>query len=375
MTEASEACLDALTLYRLRLPLARPYHLSFGDLEAFETILVRARCGSLTAWGETTPLTGYSQEDVEGVWRRDVEWSRAIVGLSLGQGLDRLEAWAAGRPFARTPLATAIEQLIPWGGTGGGVPGVRAVAAGDPAAVSASLALIGTIGAARPEGIEGEVGLLLAAGYTRLKLKVGVDVDRDLANVRAAQRALGMGACLRLDANQGYGPDEARRFVAALDPEGIELFEQPFPAERWDWTAALGRSAPVPLMLDESIGDEADVECASRTPGVRYVKLKLMKCGSCERLRRLFDRARSLGLGVVVGNGVASDVGCLHEAWAVAGRLELAGEMNGFLKPVVSLLAEPLRVERGRLLLPPAGGAAAVRSDVLDRFGVDGVTV
>ena len=65
----------------------------------------------------------------------------------------------------------------------------------------------------------------------------------------------------------------------------------------------------MPLMLDESIGGEEDLRRASGIPNVRYVKFKLMKSGSIARLRRLMARAAALGLGVVVGNGVAADIG------------------------------------------------------------------
>jgi L-alanine-DL-glutamate epimerase-like enolase superfamily enzyme len=122
-------------------------------------------------------------------------------------------------------------------------------------------------------------------------------------------------------------------------------------------------------MLDESIEHENDVVRASRVPGVRYVKFKLMKAGSIARLQRGVDLAISLGLGVIVGNGVAGDLGCLHEAWAVADRLTLPGEMNGFLKPVESLLAQPLRVSEGALALP-VPGQVTVLADRLERYRV-----
>ncbi len=88
-------------------------------------------------------------------------------------------------------------------------------------------------------------------------------------------------------------------------------------------------------------------------PSVRYVKFKLMKAGSISRLKKLIDHAHALGFEVVVGNGVAGDIGCLHELWGASGRVHLARETNGFLKSVESLLAEPLRVVHGEVIAPP----------------------
>lgn len=366
--EADQA-IAGITLFRLRLPLARPYHLAFGDLAAFETVLIHVRTADRDeGWGETTPLPGYSDEDIESVWRLVVEWSRVLRGHSVGEALAFLDDRSPHAPFACAGIATALERLAPTASSGGSAAphgGVGGPVVGPPDART-HLPLIGTIGSAVPAEVAAEVPRLLDAGHTSLKLKVGTDVARDLANVRAAQRALGTGGRLRIDANQGYALEEAQDFLGHLDPAGVELFEQPFPAARWDWMEALGGDGPVPLMLDESIADENDLQRARDLPGVRYVKFKLMKAGSGARLQRLMDRAGALGLGVVVGNGVAGEIGCLHEAWAVMGRLDLPGEMNGFRKPTASLLAEPLQVVRGELAVPPVNHVTVVR-ERLDR--------
>lgn len=332
----------SIEAFRLQVPLSHPYHLSFGTLTAFDSVLVCVSTADAEGWGETTPLPGYSRENADTVWDALVAWSNALPGASLTGILASLRPYIPVSPFACAALSTACETLA---SLRAGMTAVR------PAAHEC-IRLIGTIRSATADRIEREVPDLVRAGYGTLKLKVGTDLSIDLANVRAAQRALGGVGHLRIDANQGYTFEQARAFLERMDPAGIELFEQPFPPQRWDWMGALGARTPVPLMLDESIESEEDVDRAAATPGVRYVKFKLMKAGSIERLRQLLSRAARLGLGIVVGNGVAGDLGCLHEAWTVAGGLSLPGEMNGFLKPVDSLLAEPIQVRDGAMILP-----------------------
>ena len=53
----------------------------------------------------------------------------------------------------------------------------------------------------------------------------------------------------------------------------------------------------------------------------------------------------------VLGNGVAGEVGCWMEACVARTLIANAGEMNGFLKPVARLLADPLRFADGALVL------------------------
>ena len=55
----------------------------------------------------------------------------------------------------------------------------------------------------------------------------------------------------------------------------------------------------------------------------------------------------------VLGNGVACEIGCWMEACVARGRIDNAGEMNGFLKPAARLLKTPLEFDRGAIVLAP----------------------
>jgi len=90
------------------------------------------------------------------------------------------------------------------------------------------------------------------------------------------------------------------RFAAALDPSGIELFEQPCPAEDWDANAKVASVSPVPVMLDEPICELADVKRASRIPNVGFCKLKLKRFGGLDLLREALDAVRQSGMESVL---------------------------------------------------------------------------
>jgi L-alanine-DL-glutamate epimerase-like enolase superfamily enzyme len=105
-------------------------------------------------------------------------------------------------------------------------------------------------------------------------------------------------------------------------------------------------------MLDESIYTAADIERAATIQGVGFVKLKLKKIGSVEMLRDALDRIRGLGLQPVMGDGVAVEIACWMEACVARTTIANAGEMNGFLKPVARLFAEPLPFVNGAIELP-----------------------
>jgi L-alanine-DL-glutamate epimerase-like enolase superfamily enzyme len=93
----------------------------------------------------------------------------------------------------------------------------------------------------------------------------------------------------------------------------------------------------------------ADLGCAD------VIKLKLMKMGGLERLIEGLALIRSLGMKAVLGNGVATDLGCWMEACvAAAGHVSTDGEMNGFLRARDRLLAPVLETEGAEVALDGA---------------------
>src|SRR5207248_7847714 len=119
--------------------------------------------------------------------------------------------------------------------------------------------LVGLLNAKDEASMHSEFEHLLAAGYRTIKVKVGFDIDADIELEKTFQKVVNGRATIRLDANQAFSAEEGVRFVNALDPAGIELFEQPSAAGDWDSHLAVRHVTQVPLMLDESIYDLADI--------------------------------------------------------------------------------------------------------------------
>jgi L-Ala-D/L-Glu epimerase len=334
----SEFLLTEIEIRRLDLPLTVPYRLSFGVQIRYDSVLVILHdAEGREGFGEATLLPGYTEETGDDSWRTASE----LATCAAQQQTAAFEAVLAERlpvaPFTVTAFVTALEQLRdhPRLSTPGRVPLLAIVQAraDDPAA------------------LEQEIETLLARGYTTLKVKVGWEVADDLAFVRRVRSLTGDRARLRIDANQGYSRDQALAFVDGLDPEGIELLEQPCAADDWASPPLIRARSPVPLMLDESIYSMADIRRAAERGAADCIKLKLMKLGSLDRLTEALALIRELGMTPVLGNGAAGDVGCWMEACAAPGSIDNAGEMNGFLKTPVRLLDPPLRLDGAELVL------------------------
>lgn len=342
--------LQEITLRTVRLPLIRPYVLSYRTFTEFEPIIVEVRDSEgRSGWGEGHISLGSSSETRDQGWKFCREHAAAVTGKDTIEAKEHISANMDASKVAATALLTAIEMLEEH-------PLLRTDR-------EVRLPLLAPFNGSTPKDIETEVAVGLEQGFRTFKIKVGKDANADTARVKAIQKAVDGRATMRLDANRAYDQADACRFAAALDPAGIELFEQPCHAEDWEANAKVASVCPVPIMLDEPICSLADVERAATIRNVGFCKLKLKRFGSLDLLKEALDAVRRFGMEPVLGDGLSSELGCWMEACVATATIRNAGEFNGFLKPKVRLFREPLRFAAGALLLSP--GRPAIDLEVL----------
>ncbi|MFD0795349.1 dipeptide epimerase [Mucilaginibacter litoreus] len=129
-----------------------------------------------------------------------------------------------------------------------------------------------------------------------IKVKLGRDTDRELIQtIRAITDKP-----LYADANQGW--TDLRKtldHIHWLHEQGVQLIEQPMIKADIDGNAWLTERSPIPIIADEAVQRLPDVEKAK---GVYHgINIKLMKSAGMHEAKQMIDRARSLGLKVLIG--------------------------------------------------------------------------
>jgi len=187
-----------------------------------------------------------------------------------------------------------------------------------------------------------------ARAFRALKVKVGG--EEDLARLRAVRAE--SSAPIRVDANEGWTLEQACELAPALRELGVELVEQPFPAADLDSYVALRElAARPPIVIDEGCHTLRDVAgVAGYADGIN---VKLAKSGGIREAVRMIHAARALGLRVMLGCMIESQLGVAPAA-AIASLADWV-DLDGHL-----LLAdEPftgLRFEDGHVLPGPGPG-------------------
>ena len=346
-----------IELKRLRMPLIKPYRLSYRTFDEFEpfVVLVVGADGTV-GFGDAHISPGSSSETREGAWAFIASHARRMIGLSPADAKAIVLQDFAQSKAATTALVSAVEVF----------EGLALVQI--PKATT--LPLLAPVGSLTEAEIAAEIETLLGDGFRTFKVKVGKDVEADLARVAAIQRRVRGRATLRLDANRAFSRAQGIAFASSLDAQGIELFEQPCGAEDWEANGAVAAASNVPLMLDEPICTLEDIARASDMARVGFCKLKLKRFGSLKRLKEGLVAVREHGMEPVLGDGLGSEIQGWLEAAVARTTITNAGEFNGFLKPRDRLFENPIPFADGAIRLPtnyqPRLDAAA-----LERFTVD----
>ena len=136
-----------------------------------------------------------------------------------------------------------------------------------------------------------------------LKLKLGGD-SSDLASVKAAREAA-PSSRLIIDANESWSAEHYEEIVPALKKLGIELIEQPFPADADEVLESLDH--PIPVCADESCHTTTDLP--RLTNRYETINVKLDKTGGLTEALRLCENARQSGFKLLIGCMVCTSLG------------------------------------------------------------------
>lgn len=138
-------------------------------------------------------------------------------------------------------------------------------------------------------------------GFQAIKMKVGLDIEKDVARLRAVRDVLPENVTLSADGNQGYSRDEAIEFVKRTKDLGLAYFEQPVSRNDLESLRKLRELSVVPIMADESFTD-ADGASSILAGGVAdLLNIKLLKCGGITESLRVDQISRSFEAGTQVG--------------------------------------------------------------------------
>jgi L-alanine-DL-glutamate epimerase-like enolase superfamily enzyme len=334
-----------ITATQTTLALRETFTIATGSMDTDDVSVVTLEHEGITAIGEGAPVD-YWGESAASVTEAVNAEGAALLGddlLAVERVTARLAAWD-GPQGAKMALDGVLHD---WVGKRVGQPVWRLLGT-ERVTPPTSF----TIGIDTVEGTARRVSE--AQGFEVLKIKVGGPGDLErLEAVRA-----GTTARLRVDGNQGWDLDTAAELTPRLIEMGVEFIEQPFPVGDLDSFHAYRKLARrLPILIDEGCKDLGDVAAvAGYADGI---VIKLSKCGGIREAVRMVHAARALGLKVMIGCMIESELGIGQGAQlaSLVDYIDLDGHLLVSSQPFTGL-----GLEDGRLVLSDAPGLGVVPS-------------
>ena len=297
------------------LDLKRPYEIAFKRVESVSLHFVLLECDTaLVGLGCAAPT------DITGESSEDCAQALSDMARDLLVGKDPRQLLALTRvlrhhmpqtPAARAALDMALYDVV---AQQVGVPVVHLLGRRH-VRIPTSI----TIGILPLEETLEEAREYVARGFSVLKVKLGQDLEADLARLEALRREVGPAIRIRVDANQGYAADEVVAFFQRAQAWDLEFVEQPLPADATGHMRTLPKSLAPMMAADESLHSEVDAIALAHEPPFGIFNIKLMKCGGITSGLAIADIADAAGLHCMWGcmdESVISIAAALHAAYA-----------------------------------------------------------
>ena len=306
--------ITSISVYQVDLPLEHPYWLSGGRLkfECLDATFVKIETDAgITGWGEGTPW-GHTYVPAHGPGiRAGIETMASFVlGLDPRRVLDverAMDLALPGHLYAKSPIDMACWDIA---GKAAGLPIADLMGGGSrtPRPIASS------VGAKTVEETREVIQRYRDRGYVAHSVKIGGDVERDVARVRDVESIRLPGEIVLYDVNRGWTRQQALRVMQATEDLKV-MFEQP--GETLDDIAAIRPLHSAPVSVDESLVTLQDAARIARDGLAEVFGIKLNRVGGLTKAARMRDVALAHGIDMFVmatGGSVLADTEALHLA-------------------------------------------------------------
>jgi O-succinylbenzoate synthase len=302
--------IERVELRVVRLPLVRFFETSFGRTHERVFVLVTVGGDGASGYGECVADENpyYSYETTATAWHIIRNF---IVPAVLGRDFAHpREIFGALRLIRGHHMAKAAVEMAAWDlfARQQGQP-LCALLGGDQRIIQSGVAAGVSIGIqdSLDELVE-RVGIELAAGYKRVKIKI--KPGWDLPAVEAVRHAFGQ-VPLMVDANAAYTLADATR-LRELDAFDLMMIEQPLEYDDIRDHACLQRQIRTPICLDESIDTLHAAQEAIDADACRIINIKPGRMGGHAESIRLHHLAARHAIPVWHGGMLESGIGRAH---------------------------------------------------------------
>jgi len=308
-----------IQLGHVSVPLKTPFKTALRTVTHVDDVLVKIHTDTgAIGYGSAPPtaeITGDTRAGITAAIEGPIK--EQLIGLSIEpfeEAMMRLDASSPDNTSARAAVDIALYDLY---GKFHKMP-VYALLGGYQKKLTTDL----TISVNEPEEMVRDSLEAVNQGFTILKLKVGTDPEKDVKRLQQVWKAVGPQIQLRLDANQGWTPQESVYVFQKVEEAGIriEFVEQPVKGHDLEGLKLVKDSISVPVVADESAFSSEDVLKIIRMGAADLINIKLMKTGGIHKALEICTLAEEAEIECMIGCMLESKVSVTAAAHLAAAK-------------------------------------------------------
>ncbi|MHC4556631.1 MAG: mandelate racemase/muconate lactonizing enzyme family protein [Planctomycetota bacterium] len=359
--------------------LKEEFYFSQWQYDTRTVCLVKITCDDRTfGWGEgygpahvikagieffRSLLIGHNPLETESLWQmmyvRSLDYARRGILLSALSAID-VALWDLKGKILGQPVSVLLG--------GPRRKSVRTYASGMYFTETESL----------PEKLAQEALDYKEQGFDAMKMKVGLNIEKDIENVKAVRQAIGPDVDLMIDANHAYSLSEATKLAQALEPYQISWFEEPVSPEYYSSYSQLRKTTSIPIAGGECEYLRFGFLHLFQQQCVDIAQPDICAAGGLTEVKRIADIAYTFGVDLVPHTwgtriAVAAALHLIANLDMVGERLNTAEalmELDRTENPLRDELMQPtFTPENGRLQVPNEPGLGVnVDEDALGKY-------
>ncbi len=294
-----------IELYKLFIPLKKPFIISLGTINNAENVIVVIRTDKgFTGFGECSPfmtINGENQSTCFAIGELLAKNLKGKNALDIKNCMKLIDETIYGNSSIKSAFDIALHDIAAQHSK---IPLYKFL----DGKKSKKLITDYTVSIGEPSTMAEDALKIKEAGYKVIKVKLGEGKKIDIERIQSIRKAIGKNLPLRIDANQGWNVKTAIKILQALKDDNIQYCEEPIP--RWDFMnlKKVKKKSPIPIMADESCCDEHDAKRLIQLNACDMFNLKLGKSSGIFKAKKIIALAEKENIKMQVGGFMESKI-------------------------------------------------------------------
>ncbi|GAB2476650.1 dipeptide epimerase [Hymenobacter qilianensis] len=302
-----QTSIRSIEIFKLFLPLKEPFVISLGPIKEVQNVVIRLRTADgCTGYGECSPYMTINGESVDTCFAVAQYLARGLRGhdaLDIAGCVAMMNRIIYANSSIKSAFDMALHDIA---AQQAGLPLYAFLGGKSDKVLTTDM----TVSLGPPQKMQADAIRFQRQGFPFIKVKLGETLEADVARIWAIREGIGPDHPLSIDANQGWHTAEAAIAVLqALAPYRIAHCEEPIARHLFMDLARVSAASPIPIMADESCGDEHDAARLIQLRACPQFNIKLGKSSGLHRARKIVDLGAAAGLTLQVGGFMESRLG------------------------------------------------------------------